>query len=153
VLRITSAEQIATPPKELHELAKRFVAGINGTSTDLHGLKYPTLIPRSLPRGVEIRDVVLRTTREYRLEAATGYVLNISIHRQWSGADTRIEPKAATGFSLYNKDWDIDMAPRTSSSPRTWDSDLRSFVAPGSGSAFIGSFDRVDQIRRSLAEI
>lgn len=138
-MEVLTNEIISETPENL-KLTRSFNNPVQ--RKDQFGLLYPSV--QLLPHpNIRIHETCVRSVEQYRL-TGTPYILEAAIYRRWNGGDTTIDPSAAYGLTLYNKEWDILMSPTKHT--RDLGSEVCDFF-PGSNFA-IGLSDFLDHIQK-----
>ncbi|KAG9239466.1 hypothetical protein BJ875DRAFT_479369 [Amylocarpus encephaloides] len=130
-IEVITDKTIPDPDPEWFKLVDGAIKPEAKDRIDSLGLCYPT-VTLSMKTGLpNVDSVVLRTKKQYKLKGS-GYILEVTIYRQWNCRDTAKEPDVQASVSMYHPEWDIEMANIEGTTyVREWNKDLTQFFNNG----------------------
>ena len=121
---------------------------------DTLGLTYPRVAPPEEPFPLRVNKIVVRSISHYMFKES-GYVIEISIYREWENRNTSPDPTVLAGVSLFHRNWDLEMESiEGTTKERKWDPQLRNFLPtrPAETDGVSHFFDAVRQVQGFLSE-
>ncbi|KAL2062999.1 hypothetical protein VTL71DRAFT_6071 [Oculimacula yallundae] len=96
-------------PKPLYDLIHEAISVKSKVRKDPHGLEYPNVTPSKYNKlDYHITSIVVRSDIQYKL-FESGFVVELSIFREWFGSTTSGEPTMSTSVSMFHPTWETEL--------------------------------------------
>ncbi|CZS89849.1 uncharacterized protein RCO7_02411 [Rhynchosporium graminicola] len=96
-------------PMPLFDLIKESISVKSKVRKDVHGLEYPEVTPSKYNKSdYHITSITVRSNIQFKL-IESGFMVELSIYREWFGANTFGEPTLSTGVSMFHPTWETEM--------------------------------------------